>query len=131
MADPDLIQNPRLVPVIDIVRELRLPRSATIQQVTFKHVTTFGRHLLTFAHNRGGPLHGFSIVEPIMIEAEWEIVRGGLEEMRWCFGNFQLTDAYKPHGMTRFDWDHQWGRKNVVPFDWPLDVVASSLPLMW
>jgi len=126
-----VIQNPRLVPVIDIVRELRLPRSATIQQVTFKHVTTFGRHLLTFAHNRGGPLHGFSIVEPIMIEAEWEIVRGGLEEMRWCFGNFQLTDAYKPHGMTRFDWDHQWGRKNVVPFDWPLDVVASSLPLMW
>lgn len=126
-----VIQNPQLEPAIDIVRELRLPRSATIQQVMFKHLTTFGRHLLTFAHNRGGPLHGFSIIEPIMIEAEWEFVRAGLDEMRWCFGNFQLTDAYKPDGMTRFDWDHQWDRRNVVPFDWPLDVVPSSLPMMW
>lgn len=124
-------QNPRLEPAIDIVREFRFPRSVTIQQVMFKNVTTFGRHLLTFARNRGGPLHGFSIVEPIMIEAEWDFIRAGLEEMRWCFGNFQLTNAYKPDGMTRFEWDRQWDRNSVVPFDWPLDVVPSSLPLMW
>lgn len=124
----EVIQNPRLQPVIDIVREIRLPRSATIHKATFRNVTTFGMHLIRFAREHFGRLRELRILEPMIFGNDWDWVRAGLWARRWDFETLELNSAYLPEdlpeGLTRTEWNIRLHNIGIVPF--PRSVLTCS-----
>ena len=110
-----LIQNPHLDPPINVLRELQLKKSHSIQSVDLVHVTTSGNQLLRFANNHIGSLRGLRIHEPVLCSEEWELYRGFLKARSWSLEILELSDEYRPEGMARLDWDRKVARTAYVP----------------
>lgn len=110
-----LIQNPALEPAIDIMRELKLLESPLIHTVNLVHITTNERNLFDFMNHHIGPLRALRVHEPVVNEVMWTYTRNIVEQMVWCFGALEMSNAYKPGNLSREEWDEWLMIRQVVP----------------